>query len=89
MRTLSQSQGVLLVWPPYWLPNGREGLVLSSARCGFGKRMNSSMFDGIILLFYLSVDTYFFICIFSVPVAATKPICLRIYPPLPPLSPSH
>ena len=88
MRTLSQSQGVLLLWPPYWLPNGREGLVLSFARCGFGKRMNSSMFDWIILLFYLSVDTYF-LYIFSVPVATTKPICLRIYPPLPPLSSSH
>ena len=65
MRTLSQSQCVLLLWPPYWLPNGREGLVLSFARCGFGKRMNSSMFDWIILLFYLSVDTYFFSYIFS------------------------
>ena len=89
MRTLSQSQCVLLLWPPYWLPNGREGLVLSCARCGFGKRMNSSMFDWIILLFYLSVDTYLFIYIFLVPVAATKPIChphTSLSLPFPPLA---
>ena len=82
MRTLSQSQCVLLLWPPYWRPNGREGLVLSFARCGFGKRINSSMFDWIILLFYLSVDTYLYIYIFSS--GCRYEINLSAYLPSPP-----
>ena len=87
MRTLSQSQCVLLLWPPYWLPNGREGLVLSFARCGFGKRMNSSMFDWIILLFYLSVVP-FFIYIFSSGCRYETNLSAYLPSP-PPLSPSH